>query len=93
MATKQKPSKKRRSPRVKPPAPPSAPEPAATEPVTLAQRFTDAHAEYRAASSALNTERSKTNIEAFHRAMGLLNRLEKEMKALQPAAGVMTRKR
>lgn len=91
MAAKQKPSKKRRPTRAPASSPPQSPNDPL--PVTLAQRFADAHEEYRHAKDALTGERSKTNIEAFHRAMGLLNRLEKEMKALQPSAGVMARRR
>lgn len=70
-----------------------APPPPAPAPVPLAERLADAHAEYRRAREAKTDEPTKTNVEAFHRALGLLNRLEREMKVLQPAAGVMARKR
>lgn len=63
------------------------------EQVSLAERLKDAHAEYFRARAAKDADPTKTNVENFHRAMGLVNRLEREAKALQPTAGVMARKR
>ncbi len=71
------------------PKPPETPLP----PATLKDRLADAHAEYHRAKAAKYSDPTKTNVEAFHKASGLLIRLERDYKVLQPTAAVMARKR